>query len=141
MAAMRLAPRIAPQPSALDLAPGETKMWTIVGMDLAGLTADELLLHYDSKAMDVMDISFGAALSIDLMKPPVATISAATGTIRVKSSDGKPLVFAGGGEVLALRVHGGVTGETFLVMENPNFRDARGKAVVAAVAGGKALVN
>jgi hypothetical protein len=91
--------------------------------------------------MDVMDISFGSALEIDPTKPPVATISASSGTIRVKSSDGKPLVFVGGGDVLALRVHGGVTGETFLVMENPNFRDANGKSVVAAVAGGKAVVQ
>ena len=140
-AALRLSPRIAPQPANIALKPGETKMWTVVGMDLVGLTADELLLHYDSSAMDVMDISFGSALEIDPAKPPVATISASSGIIRVKSSDGKPLVFAGGGDVLALRVHGGVTGETFLVMENPNFRDANGKSVVAAVAGGKAVVQ
>jgi hypothetical protein len=141
LAALRFSPRIAPQPSTINLKPGETKMWTVVGMDLAGLTADELVLHYDPAAMDVMDVSFGSALAIDPLKPPVATVSRSNGLIRVKSSDGKPLAFSGGGDVLALRVHGGTTGETFLVMENPNFRDGDGKGIVAAVAGGKALVQ
>lgn len=141
LAELRFSPRIAPQPATISLKPGETKMWTVVGMDLAGLAADELLLHYDPAAMDVLDVSFGSALAIDPLRPPVATVNRANGLIRVKSSDGKPLAFAGGGDVLALRVHGGVTGETFLVMENPNFRDASGKGIVAAVAGGKALVQ
>jgi hypothetical protein len=59
----------------------------------------------------------------------------------VKSSDGKPLRFISGGEVLAIRVHGGLTGETFLVMENPNFRTRDGQEIVAAVAGGRVRVE
>ncbi|HEY0141191.1 MAG TPA: secretin N-terminal domain-containing protein [Thermoanaerobaculia bacterium] len=141
VAAMRLAPRLAPQPSNIGLTPGETKLWQVIGMDLVGLTADELLLHYDPLAMAVTDISFGAALTIDPSKPPVATINRESGLIRVKSSDGKPLAFNGGGEVLVLRVHGGASGETWLVMESPNFRDENGKSVIAAVSGGKAKVQ
>jgi hypothetical protein len=59
----------------------------------------------------------------------------------VKSSNGKPLQFVGGGDVLALRVHGGVTGDTFLVMQNPDFHSATGASIVAAVAGGRAKVQ
>jgi hypothetical protein len=69
------------------------------------------------------------------------TIDSNQGTIRVKSTNGKPLSFIGGGQVLSVRVHGGLSGETFLVMENPDFHDANGKAVVAAVAGGRARVQ
>ena len=141
VAAMRLAPRLAPQPSSIGLTPGQSKLWQVIGMDLAGLTADELLLHYDPLAMAVTDISFGTALTIDPAKPPVATINRDTGLIRVKSSDGQPLAFNGGGEVLVLRVQGGGAGESWLVMESPNFRDENGKSVIAAVSGGKANVR
>jgi general secretion pathway protein D len=140
-AALRLSPRIAPQPSTLTLGPGETKMWSVVGMDLDGLTANELLLHFNPRAMDVMDVSVGPAMAVDPALPPVVTVDRTTGTIRVKSSDGKPLRFVSGGDVLLLRVHGGVPGETFLVLQNPEFLTRGGQAVVAAVAGGRAKVQ
>ncbi|HEX6096698.1 MAG TPA: secretin N-terminal domain-containing protein [Thermoanaerobaculia bacterium] len=140
-AALRLAPRLAPQPSSISLKPGESRLWNIVGMDIDGLNAPELVLHFNPRAMDVTDVSVGAALKVDPALPPVVTVDRTAGTIRVKSSDGKPLQFISGGEVLALRVHGGVTGETFLVMKDPELRTPAGTNVVAAVAGGKARVQ
>jgi len=140
-AALRLSPRIAPQPSTITLGPGESKIWTIVGMDLDGLQAEELVLHFNAKSMDVTDVMVGQALLVDPSVPPVVTVDHNTGTIRVKSSNGKPLRFVGGGDVLAIRVHGGISGETFLVMQNPEFQTAGGKPIVAAVAGGRAKVQ
>jgi len=140
-AALRLSPRIGPQPSSLAIKPGEEKIWNLVGMDLDGLSANSILLHYDPHAIDVSEVVWGNALKIDPKTPPVATINKDSGTIRIVSSDGKPLVFASGGEVVGLRVRGGLTGDTYLVMENPAFRDAKGVEVMSAVAGGKANVQ
>ena len=140
-AALRLAPRIAPQPSTIGLKPGESKLWSVVGMDLDGLNAQELVLHFNARAMNVSDVSLGSAIAINPALPPIVTVDSNNGTIRVKSSDGKPLQFIGGGDVLLLRVHGGVTGETFLVMQNPEFRNSGGESIVAAVAGGRAKVQ
>lgn len=140
-AALRLAPRIGPQPANLAVKPGEEKLWIVVGMDLEGLVADELLLHFDPRALNVVEVLFGNAMVIDSKAAPTATINSDTGIVRIKSMDGKPLQFTGGGSVIALRVRGGLSGETFLVMENPNFHDAHGGAVTAAVAGGRAKVD
>jgi hypothetical protein len=141
MAALRLAPRLAPQPSAMTLANGESKLWNIVGMDLDGLTAQELVLHFNPRAMAVTDVSVGPAMAVDPALPPIVTVDSNTGTIRVKSSNGKPLRFNGGGDVLLIRVHGGASGETFLVMQNPDFLGSTGEKVVAAVAGGRVRVQ
>ena len=78
--------------------------------------------------------------------PPVAPVEAASidvdnGVIRITPTNGKPLQFVGGGDVLALRVRGGVTGETILVMENPKFQNSAGALVGAAVTGGRAKVD
>jgi general secretion pathway protein D len=140
-AAMRLAPRIAPQPSTLALKPGESKMWNIVGMDLDGLNAQELVLHFNPRAMEITDVSVGNAIAVDPAMPPIVTVDRNTGTVRVKSSDGKPLQFVGGGDVLLLRVHGGATGDAFLIMQNPEFHTGTGESIVAAVAGGRAKVQ
>jgi general secretion pathway protein D len=140
-AALRLSPRIAPQPSSIQLRPGESRLWNIVGMDLDGLNAPELVLHFNPRAMDVTDVAVGSALKVDPALPPVITVDRTAGTIRVKSSDGKPLQFVSGGDVLAIRVHGGVTGETFLVMKDPELRTPAGTNVVAAIAGGRARVH
>jgi general secretion pathway protein D len=140
-AALRLSPRIGPQPSNLAIKPGEEKVWNVIGMDLDGLSASSIQLHYDPKSIDVSEVMFGDALRVDPKTPPVATINRETGTIRIVSSDGKPLAFASGGEVVGLRVRGGATGETYLVMENPDFRDGKGTEVMSAIAGGKAKVE
>jgi general secretion pathway protein D len=139
--ALRLAPRIAAQPSTLTLTPGETKVWNVIAMDVDGLSANELVLRYNPRAMDVTDVSLGSAIAVDVAKPPVVTVDHNAGQIRVTSSDGTPLHFIGGGDVLAIRVHGGNPGETFLVLSNPDLRDGNGASVVAAVAGGRARVQ
>jgi general secretion pathway protein D len=141
MTASALSPRIGPQPVTLPIKPGEEKLWNVVGMDLDGLNTTELLLHYDPRSLDVNEVLFGSALAIDPKAPPVATINRDAGLIRITSSDGKPLVFVSGGEVLALRVHGGLSGETFLILEQPAFHTTAGAAVVSAVTGGRAKVE
>jgi len=140
-AALKLAPRIGPQPANLAIKPGEEKMWNVVGMDLDGLSTQSILLHYDPKSIDVSEVVFGDALRVDPKTPPIATINRDTGTIKIVSSDGKPLTFASGGEVVGLHVRGGLTGETYLVMENPAFHDGKGTEVMSAVAGGRAKVE
>ena len=61
--------------------------------------------------------------------------------ITVTPSAGKPLRFAGGGQILAIRVHGGLAGETFLVMESPALKTATGQNIAAAIGGGRARVR
>ena len=137
-----LSPRIQPQPMRLSFKPGEEKIWNVVGMDLDGLTTTQLLLHYNPQTIDVSEISFGPALNIDIKALPVATIDREHGTIRITSSNGKPLQFnAGGGEIAALRVRGGAPGETYLVLDNPNLTNGSGTVVAASVSGGHAKVD
>ena len=133
-----LSPRISPQPVKLSVKPGEVKTWVVVGMDLDGLTATQLILHYDPHTIEVSQVSFGPAMNIDPKTPPAVIIDATSGTIKITSSDGKALSFASGGEIAALRVRGGASGETFLVMDNPDLRNGRGEGVASAVSGGRA---
>ncbi len=137
----RLSPRVGPQPSTFAVKVGEEKLWHVVGMDLDGLTAHDLVLHFDPRALDVSQVLFGNALVVDPQSPPAATIDIDNGEIRISPTNGKPLAFNGGGDVLALRVRGGVTGDTIIVMENPGFRNAAGEMVAADVTGGRANVN
>ena len=60
-AALRLAPRMAPQPSTLSLGPGESKVWEVIGMDLDGLTATQVVLRYDPRSMTISDVAVGGA--------------------------------------------------------------------------------
>jgi hypothetical protein len=140
-AALRLAPRLAPQPATISLKPGESKVWEVIGMDLDGLTAQQLVFRFDPRAMTVTDVNIGSAVVVDLDAPPMVSINRDAGTITLTRGDGKPLHFAGGGQVLALRVNGGAPGETFLVLENPDLHTAGGQSIVAAVAGGRAKVQ
>jgi general secretion pathway protein D len=140
-AALRLAPRLAPQPATISLGPGETKVWNVIGMDLDGLTANQLVLRFDPRAMDVLEVGLGHALNVDPAAPPAVNVDRNAGTITVRSTNGQPLAFNGGGQVLALRVHGGVTGDTFLVVDTPDLRTAAGQGIVAAIAGGRARVQ
>jgi general secretion pathway protein D len=138
---LRLAPRMGAEPVTLKIMPGEQKVWNIIGMDLEGLSTDSLVLHYDRNAMDVSEVVFGDALSVDPKTPPVATINRDTGTIKVTSSDGKPLQFVSGGDVMRLRLRGGKSGETMLVIEPPELHDGAGTNVTTAVTGGRAQVQ
>jgi general secretion pathway protein D len=141
MATLRMAPRMGAEPVTLKVKPGEQKVWNIIGMDLEGLNTDSLVLHYDSSAMDVSEVVFGSAMNIDPRTPPVATINRDTGTIKITSSDGKPLQFISGGDVVGLRLRGGKSGETALVIEPPELRNTAGTNVMTAVTGGRAQVE
>jgi general secretion pathway protein D len=140
-AALGLSPRLAPQPATLSLSAGETKMWNIIGMDLDGLVSEKLVIHFNPQAISVSEVTVGGALEIDPLAPPSVNVDSAAGTITLRNTNGKPLTFVGGGQVLAVRVQGGVTGDSMLILENPNFRDAGGAGVVAAVTGGRAKVQ
>jgi hypothetical protein len=117
------------------------KMWSVVGMDLDGLTTTEVLFHYDARSLNVTEVAFGPALEIDAQALPVATIDPAKGTIRITSRDGSLLRFRAGGEIFILRVFGGTPGETFLVVESPTLQSSNGLSVVAVIAGGRARVE
>jgi general secretion pathway protein D len=137
-----LAPRIQPQPMRLLFKPGEEKLWPVVGMDLDGLTTQQLILHYNPATLDVSEVLIGPAMVVNPATPPVVTIDSQNGTVRISSSDGKALQFNnGGGDIASLRVRGGAPGETFLVLENPNLTNGSGAVVSAAVSGGHAKVN
>jgi hypothetical protein len=140
-AALRLAPRMAPQPANISLGPGESKVWEVIGMDLEGLTARQLVFRFDPQKMTVTDVNIGSAIAVDLSAPPIVSVDRNAGTITVTQGSGKPLRFAGGGQILALRVHGGLSGETFLVMESPDLHTSSGQSIVAAVGGGRARVQ
>ncbi|HEX8154589.1 MAG TPA: hypothetical protein VF698_15755, partial [Thermoanaerobaculia bacterium] len=140
-ALMRLAPRISPQPSSFVINPGETKVWNVIGMDLEGLNTTELVFRFDPNRLTVLDVTYGAALQVDPQKPPMTTIDREKGSVKITSTNGKPLVFTQGGEILTLRMNGGAPGETFLVIDRPELRDARGTVVPAAISGGRAKVN
>jgi general secretion pathway protein D len=137
-----LAPRMQPQPMHMAFKPGEEKMWDVVGMDLDGLTTTQILLHYNPMTIDVSEVVFGPAISIDLKTPPVATIDREHGTVRITSSNGKPLQFNnGGGSIASLRVRGGSPGDTYLVLEDPHLTNGAGSVVNASVSGGRAKVD
>lgn len=140
-AASALTPRISPQPMKLTFKPGEEKLWNVIGMDLDGLTATQIAFRYDPMALDVSEVRFGQAINVDPKTPPVITIDRALGVVKITSSDGNPLTFNGGGEIATLRVRGGATGETFLVMDNPAFKNGRGELVASEVSGGRAKVE
>jgi general secretion pathway protein D len=137
-----LTPRISPQPVHLSVKPGEMRTWSVVGMDLDGLTTNQILLHFDPRTIYVTEVSFGPAMEIDPKTPPVVTIDSTKGVIRISSSNAtKPLRFASGGELAVLRVQGGLAGDTFLVLDIPDLRNGRGEVVPATVTGGRARVQ
>ncbi|HJT17985.1 MAG TPA: cohesin domain-containing protein, partial [Thermoanaerobaculia bacterium] len=136
-----LAPRISPQPARLAFKPGEEKLWNVVGMDLDGLTSSQLTLRYDPQALDVSDVTFGPALQVDPKAPPVVNINQKLGTVTISTSDGKPLAFNSGGEIATLRVRGGATGETVLVVDVSDLKNGQGALVASEVSGGRAKVE
>ena len=141
MALANLAPRISPQPASLSFRPGEQKLWTIVGMDLDGLTTDTLTFRYDPSLLDVHEVRFGPAMSIDPKAPPVVTLDRTQGVVKISSSNGAPLSFNSGGELLQLRVQGGMVGDASLVFDVPKLKNGAGEIVAAAISGGRASVE
>ena len=140
-AAMRLAPRISPQPSTLTLKAGQKTTWTIVGMDLDGLTTDKLSFRYDPRSIDIEDVMFGPAMSIDPKTPPVVSVDHANGIVRIQSSDGKPLAFRSGGELFMLSLQGVLAGEAVLVLDPAELKNGKGQVVMGAISGGRARVE
>ena len=137
-----LSPRVQPQPMHMAFKPGEEKLWDVVGMDLDGLTTNQILLHYNPATIDVSEVIFGPAIAIDLKTPPVVTIDREHGNVRITSSNGKPLQFNnGGGSIASLRVRGGAPGDTYLVLEDPHLTNGAGSIVNASVSGGHAKVD
>jgi hypothetical protein len=82
----------------------------------------------------------GPALQIDDIAPPVVSIDRANGIITLRSTDGGPLRFATGGEVVGLKIRGGAAGESFLVLDAIEFHSADGLAVAALVQGGRIAI-
>jgi Cohesin domain len=113
----------------------------VVGMDLEGLTTPQITLRYDPNALIVSDVAFGSALRVNPSMPPVVTINSQQGFVTITSSDGTPLVFNGGGEIATLRVRGGGTGESNLVVDSPALKNDRGELVASEVSGGRAKVE
>jgi len=141
LAQLKLAPRLSPQPASLSLKPGEAKVWNIIGMDVEGLQANNITMHYDPNALYVEDVTFGSAIAVDPKQPPIAKIDRDKGLITLFSSTGKPLQFLSGGEVANIRVHGGMSGNTMLVLDDPNLHNAGGVAVDSAISGARAKVE
>jgi hypothetical protein len=141
VAQLRLAPRISPQPASLSIKPGEEKLWNVIGMDVDGLEADNITLHYDPHALDVAEVTFGSAIVTDPKQPPIAKVDASNGIITLFSSNGKPLVLRSGGELATIRVHGGMMGDTYLVLDDPKLHKAGGALVESAISGGRAKVE
>ena len=140
-AAMRLAPRISPQPSVLTMKAGQKTTWTVVGMDLDGLTTEKLSFRYDPRSIDIEDVMFGPAMNIDVKTPPVVSVDHANGVVRIQSSDGKPLSFRSGGELLMLRLQGILTGEAVLVLDPAELKNEKGQVIMGAISGGRARVE
>jgi general secretion pathway protein D len=134
-------PRISPQPSHVTIKPGEQRTWSVVGMDLEGLSTNQILMHYDPRTLTVMDVAIGPALAVDPKSPPLVAVDAQAGVVRITSSSAKPLVFSSGGEVAVLRVQGGLLGDTYLVMDVAELHNAKGAAVPSSITGGRARVE
>ncbi|HVT45712.1 MAG TPA: secretin N-terminal domain-containing protein [Thermoanaerobaculia bacterium] len=134
-------PRIAPQPTSVILRPGEERSWTIVGMDLDGLRTETISLRYDPRSVMIETASVGVAMKVDPLAPPVIRVDSAAGRVVVTSSDGNPLEFLSGGEVISLRVRGTGTGQSLLVVEPIAFINRSGAAIEAAIAGGRVEVQ
>jgi general secretion pathway protein D len=133
--------RLAPQPASLLLKPGEMMSWSLVGMDLDGSRTDGISLNFDPNRIQVLDVSFGNALEYDITVPPVASINSLTGVISVRSGDGQALRFRSGGEVLVLKVRGMDSGESFLVVSDPQLTGSNGQLLGVHVTGGRVRVE
>ncbi len=140
-AALMLAPRIAPQPIELALGIFEERIWTLVGMDLAGMTTDEVLLHFNAHAVDILEAQVGSAVQSDPVTPAAVVVDNGNGTVRLNATDGGPLRFHAGGEILTLRVRGLAEGMSYLVLSDLDLRSAAGEAVEAVVQGGRIAIQ
>ncbi len=135
-------PRIGLEPMELPIGFGSEMAWRVVGMELDGLVTESIEILYDTTTLDITDVTFGSALTIDPVAPPAVTIDRASGKIRVASTDStQPLRFNAGGEVLILRVRGLAPGEGFLILDGLVLRGADGRRRPVVIAGGRSAVQ
>ena len=134
-------PRIGLQPAIMEGRPGQEALWRLVGMDLSGLSMSHMTIRFTPGTLAVLDVVIGPALRIDPQFPPVVKIDHDTGVISVTSSDGAPLGFEAGGDILGLRVLGGGPGETIFVIDELAVIDSEGREVAANVTGGRMRVQ
>jgi hypothetical protein len=80
-------------------------------------------------------------LKIDATAPPAVNIDAQNGVVTISSTNGQPLQFDIGGEILSLHVRGANAGDSFLVLDGFNLRNAQGEPVAAYISGGKSKVQ
>jgi hypothetical protein len=110
-------------------------------MDLDGLTASQITLHFDPHTIDISQVGFGPALQVDAAATPHVIIDRDKGVVVITSADGAPLRFNSGGDIVALRVRGMLAGETYLVLDNLGLKDGNGSLVAATISGGHAKVE
>lgn len=133
-------PTIGPQPGNLRLASGESRVWTIAGMDLEDVESGTIEIRYDPGVLSVADVVFGSAIAYDAAHPPAATIDDAMGSVRISSTNGEPLRFRSGGDIVTLRVTARADGETALVVAPLELR-RDGRELAASIRGGRATVR
>ncbi len=139
-ASTAIGPRIAPQPVTLQLAAGEARDWSVLGMDLEGLRAPEIRIHYDPSAVQVIQAFPGEAILFDAILP-VVVIDPANGIITLRSGDEGPLTFRSGGQIMALTVRATGTGESLVVFDPVALVDESGAPVDGLTQGGRVAVR
>ncbi len=97
--------------------------------------------RYDPHALDIEDVMFGPAMNIDPKTPPVVSIDRNGGLVKITSSNGKPLSFQSGGELLMFRLQGMMAGDAALVLDVPELKNGSGQLIVGAISGGRARIE
>jgi general secretion pathway protein D len=137
----RFTPRIAPQPSRLELQTAAEGFVNVLGMDIEGLEMPELRIHFSPRSLSVLEAVPGEALAIDSSNPPLVTVDAIGGSVTVRTMDGSPIRFEGGGTIIRLAIRGDIAGESYLVLDSQPMRDANGSVVDAVIHGGRIVVR
>ena len=137
----RFTPRIAPQPSRLELQTATEGVINVIGMDIEGLEMAELRINFSPRSLSVLEAVPGEALDVDNANPPLVTVDAIGGLITVRTMDGSPIRFTGGGTIIRLAIRGDIAGESYLVLDSQPMRDASGTAVDAVIHGGRIVVQ
>lgn len=136
-----LAPRISAQPAMMQLAPNDVAVWSLVGMDLDGLSTGEIVLEFNPQAIAITALSFGSGLQVDPEMPPSTSIDRQNGVIRIRSEDGSPLRFRSGGEIAHIAFQAVLPGESPLILSSLDLVRPDGRVVAANVTGARANVD
>lgn len=133
-------PRIAAQPAAVEMEVGESRVWTIAGLDLEDVQTEGLEIRWDPSIMSVEDVRLGSAIDFDATRPPATNFDEAGGTLRIRSTTGSPLRFRSGGDIATLRVSGRSAGESILLVAPMELR-RNGVELPANIGGGTVTVR